>query len=149
MHQFCRAVIELVLALAAGALIAAGSACAEEVTRVFLFCSLEGVFWHTGENDTYSGPYCQNYAKWLKQLIEQVRLDLQQPDLRWFISEQHPNAIWRNMDLVNAALNTLAQSDQRITLIKTAHLPHARLHFGTRGTLLLGQEMAHAYLKKP
>jgi hypothetical protein len=129
-------------------LIALIRAAREDLARRGYACSLEGVFWHTGENDTYFGPYCQNYAKWLKQLLDQVRLDLQQPDLPWFISEQHPNAIWRNMDSVNAALNTLAQSDQQITIIKTAHLPHARLHFGTRGTLLLGEEMAKAYLKK-
>ena len=34
-----------------------------------------------------------------------------------------------------------------ITIIKTSELPHARLHFGTKGTLLLGEGMADAYLK--
>ncbi len=110
--------------------------------------SLEGIFWHTGENDTYFGPYSQNNAKWLKQLIDRVRVDLKQPDLQWFISEQHKNAPWRNIEPVNAALNELARTDPWITIIKTSELPHARLHFGTKGTLLLGDGMADAYLKK-
>ena len=109
-------------------------------------CSLEGIFWHTGENDTYFGPYSQNIAKWLKQLINQTRADLKQPDLSWFISEQHNNAPWGNVEAVNTALNELAQTDLQVTIIKTSELPHARLHFGTRGTLMLGEKMADAYL---
>ncbi len=110
-------------------------------------CSLEGIFWHPGENDTYFGPYTQNNAKWLKQLIDQTRADLQQPELAWYISEQHPKAPWRNMEPVNAALNELARTNLQITIIKTSELPHARLHFGTKGTLMLGEALADAYLK--
>jgi len=51
------------------------------------------------------------------------------------------------MEAMNAALNTMAKSEQQVFLIPTAHLPHARLHFGTQGTLLLGEEMAQAWLK--
>ncbi len=111
-------------------------------------CSLEGIFWHTGENDTYFGPYSQNIAKWLKQLIERTRAELKQPDLPWFISEQHKNSPWGNIDAVNASLHELARTDPSITIIKTSELPHTRLHFGTRGTLMLGEVMADSYLKK-
>ena len=111
-------------------------------------CSLDGIFWHTGENDTYFGPYSQNNAKWMKQLIEQTRTDLKQPVLAWFISEQHKNAPWRNITPVNAALIEMARTDPRITIITTSELPHARLHFGTKGTFLLGEQLADAFLKK-
>jgi hypothetical protein len=121
----------------------------EDLNRRGFECSLEGIFWHTGENDTYFGPYAQNYAKSIKQVIDQSRLDLKQPELPWFISEQHKNAPWKNMDSVNAALNEMAGNDRQVTIIKTSHLPHERHHFGTQGTLLLGEEMANAYLKKP
>ncbi len=83
----------------------------------------------------------------MKQLIDQVRIDLKQPDLAWFISQQHKDAPWRNIEPVNTALNELARTVPRITIIKTSELPHARLHFGTKGTLLLGESMADAYLK--
>lgn len=121
----------------------------DDLTRQGYECSLEGIFWHTGENDTYFGPYSQNYAKWMKQLIDQVRLDLKLPNLRWFISEQHKDAPWRNMEMVNAGLNEMADSDPQIAIIKTSHLPHAPHHFGTEGTLRLGEEMANAWLKQP
>ena len=110
---------------------------------------LAGVFWHTGENDTYFGPYQKKYAGWMKELITQVRLDLQQPDLPWFISEQHPGAIWGNLAAMNASLNAMAQKEQHVYVIPTGQLPHGRLHFGTQGTLQLGEAMAEAYLKMP
>jgi len=109
---------------------------------------LDGVFWHTGENDTYFGPYSQNSATWLKQLIDQSRADLNQPDLAWFISQQHKKSPWRNIEPVSAALNEMARNDARVTIIPTSDLPHARLHFGTEGTLMLGEVMADAYLQK-
>lgn len=112
-------------------------------------CHIEGIFWHTGENDTYFGPYAQNNAKWMKQLIDQLRVDLKQPELRWFITEQHKDAPWRNIDSVNAAMHELARGDAQVTIIKTSHLPHAKHHFGTKGSLLLGETMADAHLKKP
>jgi len=121
----------------------------EDLNRRGFECSLQAIFWHTGENDTYFAPYAQNYAKWMKQWIDQTRLDLKQPELPWFISEQHNNVPWKNMDSVNATLNEIARNDRHVTILKTSHLPHERHHFGTQGTLLLGEEMANAYLKKP
>ncbi len=109
-------------------------------------CSLDGIFWQTGENDTWFDPYAKNNAKWMKQLIDRTRTDLKQPDLSWFISEQHPSAPWRNMEAVNAALNELARTEPHMTIIKTSALPHGKRHFETKGTLLLGQALAEAYL---
>ena len=118
-----------------------------DLTKQGCDVTLEGIFWHTGENDTYFGPYLQNYAASMQKLIAGVRQDFKQPALPWFISEQHPGAIWKNMTAINGAIHTLAESDKTITVVKTAHLPHERLHFGTRGTLLLGEELAKAYMK--
>lgn len=111
-------------------------------------CQLEGIFWHTGENDTFFSPYAQNNAKWMKQLMDQARSDLKQPDLPWFISLQHKSSPWRNTDIVNSCLIDLAKLAPGVTIINTSHLPHSKNHFGTKGTLLLGNEMAEAFLKK-
>ena len=108
-------------------------------------CALEGVFWHTGENDTYFTPYQRNYADGIRRLIAQVRLDLKTQNLQWFISEQHPTAIWKNVADINGALRTLARNEAGVFMVPTSHLPYERTHFGTKGTLLLGEEYAKAY----
>ncbi len=113
-----------------------------------LECHVEGVFWHTGENDTYFRPYLQNHSKWMKALIEAVRKDLQQPDLPWFVSEQHRKAPWVNIDAINASLSELASHDSNVHVIPVDDLPHAQHHFGTQGILLLGERMAQTYLEK-
>jgi hypothetical protein len=120
----------------------------QDLSRRGYDCQLEGVFWHTGENDTYFGPYLQNYAQSMKQLIDQSRIDLKRAELTWFITEQHKQAPWGDSTEINASLLELTKSDPQVKLIKTAHLPHAKRHFGTKGTLMLGEEMADAYLKQ-
>jgi len=108
-------------------------------------CTLEGVFWHTGENDTYFAPYRRNYAVWMQRCISQVRRDFKRPNLPWFISEQHPAAIWKNSDEINGSLRAMAESETGVIMVTTSQLPHERTHFGTKGTLLLGEEFAKAY----
>ena len=109
-------------------------------------CSLGGIFRHTGENDAYFGPYSQNNAEWMKQLIDRVRVDLDLSDIRLFITEHHMDAPWGNAEIVNSAMTKMAANDSRVTKIKTSDLPHAKHHFGTRGTLFLGETMADAFL---
>ena len=121
----------------------------EDLTRQGYECTLAGVFWHTGENDTCFEPYLRKHADWMRQLIAQVRLDFHAPGLPWFLSEQHPRSLWKNIEAVNDTLRTLARSDAGIFVVPTAQLPHERLHFGTRGTLLLGEALAEAYLGRP
>lgn len=108
-------------------------------------CTLEGVFWHTGENDTYFTPYQRNYAEGMRRLIAEIRLNFKNQSLRWFISEQHPAAIWKNVAEINGALRTLARTETGVFVVPTAHLPYERTHFGTKSTLLLGEEFAKAY----
>lgn len=120
----------------------------DDLARQGCECTLDGVFWHTGENDTWFDPYARKHAAWMKDLIARVRLDLKAPALPWFISEQKSGTIWgKNIDTVNRDLRAMAQAGQHIYVISTAALPHERHHFGTKGTLLLGQEFANAWLK--
>lgn len=106
----------------------------------------EAVFWHPGENDTYF--YHRQYAGWLKTLIGQLRQDLSQPTLPWIVSEQHPKSPWRNVATLNASLRELAQNERALVIVPTDSLPHQRVHFGTEGTVRLGEALARAYLSR-
>jgi hypothetical protein len=110
--------------------------------------SLAGVFWHVGENDTFFDPYLRKQAEWIRRLITQVRKDFEVGQLPWFISEQHPRSPWKNIEAVNRAIEGVASAESGVYRVPTAHLPHERLHFGTRGTLLLGEALAEAYLER-
>ena len=111
-------------------------------------CTLEGVFWHTGENDTYFTPYQRNYADGMRRLIAQIRQDLKVQNLPWFISEQHPAAIWKNVAEINTTLRNFARTETGVFMVPTSHLPYERTHFGTQGTLLLGEEFAKVYWRQ-
>lgn len=71
----------------------------------------------------------------MRRLIAQVRLDFKTQNLQWFISEQHPAAIWKNVADINGALRTLARTEAGVFMVPTSHLPYERTHFGTQGTL--------------
>jgi hypothetical protein len=109
---------------------------------------VEGVFWHTGENDTYFGPYAQNNATWTQQWIDRLRSDLGDPSIACFITEQHKNSPWVNIDNVNTGLREMASGVPRVTILSTEGLSHGRKHFGTLGTIQLGDAMAEAYLRQ-
>lgn len=117
----------------------------DDLARQGYGSSLEGVFWHTGENDTDFTPYQRKYADGMRRLIAQVRLDLKIQAPPWFISEQHPAAIWKNVAETSGTLRTLARTETGVFMVPTSHLPYQRTHFGTPGTLLLGEELAKAY----
>ncbi|MHC4625798.1 MAG: hypothetical protein ACYTDV_02345, partial [Planctomycetota bacterium] len=60
-----------------------------------------------------------------------------------------PSSFARKQKLydVNQDLEAMAAADPNIRFVKTSHLPHQLVLFGTEGTLLLGDEMAHAWSK--
>ncbi|NQU25504.1 MAG: hypothetical protein HQ567_29825 [Candidatus Nealsonbacteria bacterium] len=109
---------------------------------------LAGVFWHCGENDRALHQQAKMYAENLKKLIDGVRKDLSAPKLKWYITEQPvipPDWAGNQTFLpVNEDLEALARDDENIQFIKTSHLPHRVVVFGTEGVLALGEEMAKA-----
>jgi hypothetical protein len=52
--------------------------------------SLEGIFYHVGENDMSWGPFRSGAAKRVMSLVNASRVDLDRPALRWTISQQAP-----------------------------------------------------------
>ena len=111
-------------------------------------CELAGGFWHCGENDRALHQQAKMYATNLKKLIAGVRKDFSAPKLKWYITEQPvvpPSMAGKRKFLpVTEDLQALAQADANITFIKTTHLPHRAVLFGTEGILTLGEEMAKA-----
>ncbi|MBT3199046.1 MAG: hypothetical protein HN350_03930 [Phycisphaerales bacterium] len=114
-------------------------------------CELAGVFWHCGENDRALHQQSKMYAGNLKKLIDGVRKDLAAPKLKWYITEQPvipPSWAGKRTFLdVTADLQKLATADPNTTFIKTTHLPHRIVLFGTEGICALGEEMARAIAK--
>ncbi len=112
---------------------------------------LAAVFWHCGENDRALHQSARPYAANLKKLIDGTRRDLSLPDLKWFISEQPvvpPEWAGKRTFLpINNDLKALARSDKNIHFVRTSHLPHRVVVFGTEGILALGEAMAQAWLR--
>ncbi len=109
---------------------------------------LVAVFWHCGENDRALHQPAKEYATNLKKLIDGTRKDLSAPKLKWFITEQPvipPDWAGNQKFLpIEKDIEALAQADENIRFIKTNHLPHRVVVFGTQGILALGEEMAKA-----
>ena len=52
-----------------------------------------------------------------------------------------------NIEFMNSELKAVADGDPQVWLIPTSELPHTRrIHFGSEGTLKLGERMAEQYL---
>ena len=114
-------------------------------------CELAGVFWHCGENDRALHQQAKMYAANLQKLIDGTRKDLSAAKLKWYITEQPvipPEWAGKRAFLpVDKDLQALARADENISFIKTTHLPHRVVLFGTEGILALGEEMAKALAK--
>lgn len=108
--------------------------------------NVDALFWHAGENDTYYTPYLRGYGSKLQAIFAGLRKDLNQPSLRCYVSEQHPKSPWTNVAAMNAELHQMVVSNrERLTVsIPTHYLPHGKTHFGSNGTIALGNAYAEA-----
>ncbi len=111
--------------------------------------TLEGIFYHLGENDMSWGPFRSSAAERVMSLITASRQNLEQPQLRWYISQQPPtdDPAVNEID-VTAALEQAFTEDDRILHIKAFALPaqEKQLVLNTRGVIALGEALAHGYL---
>jgi hypothetical protein len=111
-----------------------------------------GVFYHLGENDMAWGPFRAGAADRVMSLVSQSRIDLGQPSLRWFISQQPPtdDASVNTID-VTAKLEEAFSTDAHLIHIKAFDVPpqEKQLVIDTRGIVWLGERLAQAYLTAP
>jgi len=123
--------------------------CRKDLTERGYQCDIPAIFWHCSENDRALVWMADKYADRLKTFIDATRRDLKLPDLKWIITEQPilPLSFAGSRELydVNKDLEAMAATDPNIRFVKTAHLPHHLVLFGTEGVLLLGDEMARAW----
>ena len=111
---------------------------------------IEGIFYHVGENDMSFHPYRKEAAARVQSIINQSRKDLDQPKLRWYVSQQPPTDVERlnNLDVVSD-MAKVAASDPDFTHLKAFNLPpqEKMLVITTEGIVQLGEVIAKGYLK--
>lgn len=111
---------------------------------------LAGIFYHVGENDMSWGPFRRHSAERVGQLIEQSRIDLKNPELVWYMSQQPPTDDERvnEIDIV-PEFEKLASEDPNLVHLKAFDLPpqDKKLVIDTAGIVELGRFMATEYLK--
>lgn len=108
---------------------------------------LAGIFYHLGENDMSWGPFRKGAPQRLVALVNASRKDLNQPELRWFVSQQNPtdHESVNKID-VTAEIETAIKGDQRLTHIKVFDLPKEQpLVIDTLGIVSLGERLAESY----
>lgn len=120
--------------------------------------TLEGFFWHQGENDMFDEEYRANYGPNLANFLKRVRTDLEAPELRFYIGELCTKTIW-GMDL-RPRMADIARGQRSVTgvdplaqYVPTSHVgveigggQGLHYHYGTLGQLEHGANYATAYL---
>ncbi len=111
---------------------------------------IEGIFYHVGENDMSFHPYRKEAAARVQSIINQSRKDLDQPRLRWYVSQQHPTDVERlnKLDVVGD-MTKVAATDTDFIHLKAFNLPpqEKMLVITTEGIVQLGEVIAKGYLK--
>lgn len=109
---------------------------------------LQGIFYHVGENDMSFSPFRKKAPKWIGSLIEQSRIDLKQPNLRWFVSQQPPTDHEQvNAIDVTTELTSASAQDPNWIHIPAFKLPKQdlKLVLDEAGIIELGKLMASGY----
>ncbi|MCH2101850.1 MAG: sialate O-acetylesterase [Planctomycetes bacterium] len=111
---------------------------------------LSGIFYHVGENDMSMHSYRKEAPDRIASFVQQIRIDLDKPELRWFISQQPPTDHERvnSIDVVTM-IEKMAEYDSHMTLIQALDLSgrDQRIVVTTEGIIELGEMMANAYLE--
>ena len=110
---------------------------------------LQGIFYHVGENDMSFMPHRSQAAEWLGSIIEQSRIDLERPDLPWFVTQQKPTDHERVNDFdVVAAIQARAEADPHVFHRGPLALSsnEERLVISTEGVFELGEAMVELFL---
>lgn len=107
---------------------------------------LAGICYHVGENDMSWGPFRQGAPERVLSLVRALRADLQQPQLRWYISQQTPSdhESVNRVDVMSAMSEVLA-GESGVVHLNKLELPVQReqLVLDAAGVVRLGEELAN------
>ncbi|MDE0863870.1 MAG: hypothetical protein OSA98_08780 [Rubripirellula sp.] len=113
---------------------------------------LAGILYHVGENDMSMPPYRRDAPAWLKATIEQSRLDLEDPTLNWYVSQQPPTKNER-VDSIDVASEMAKVCDAdphtHLNFIDSFPEQEKQLVLDTAGIVWLGQQMAGSVQRNP
>lgn len=112
---------------------------------------LVGIFYHLGENDMSWGPSRKRAIGRLLSLVKQSRVDLELPELPWFVSQQPPTDDARvNGIEVTGVLAKAAAVDPVLHHVRAFDLPPQpeKLVLNSAGVVALGELLAAAYLRQ-
>ncbi|MFM7919870.1 MAG: sialate O-acetylesterase, partial [Planctomycetaceae bacterium] len=108
-----------------------------------------GICYHVGENDMSWGPFRQGAPERVLSLVQALRKDLQQPQLRWYISQQLPSdhESVRSVDVMSRMSEVLA-GESGVVLLQALDLPPQReqLVLDAAGVMRLGELLASSVL---
>jgi len=111
---------------------------------------LAGIFYHVGENDMSMPPYRKEAAKLLQSTIQQSRIDLNMPELNWFVSQQPPtdHESVNSID-VTSDIEKLATTVPHVIHIKAFDLPPQpkKIVLNTEGIIRLGELLAERFFE--
>ncbi|MGI9471668.1 MAG: sialate O-acetylesterase [Rubripirellula sp.] len=112
---------------------------------------LAGIFYHVGENDMSWGPFRKGATDRVMSMIGQSRVDLELPELTWYVSQQTPTDAEQvnHIDVSNQLATALA-SDQHVIHVKAFDPPvqEKQLVLDSKGIVWLGDRLANEYLKR-
>ena len=119
---------------------------------------LKGFFWHQGENDMFEESYLKAYGENLANFMKRVRIDLEAPELPFYVGELCTKTIW-GMDLrprmaaIARGQRAATDADPLASYVPTSHVgveigggQGLHYHYGTLGQLEHGSNYAAAYL---
>ena len=112
---------------------------------------LAGILYHLGENDMSWGPFRSGAPGRLQALVNQSRLDLELPELPWFVSQQSPTDDEQVNEIdVTAEIEKVAAADPNLIHVKAFDLPaqEKQLVLDTAGIVALGELLARSVLSR-
>lgn len=116
-------------------------------------CRIKALLWVQGESDAMDTTYAAVYEKSLKKMVEMLRKELAQPDMKVVIAQVAPDLNPMTFPatdmMLEAEANYVEKEGAIAALVSAEGLEKMadHLHYNSAGQLDLGQRIAAAYLK--